>query len=805
MQNLREVPVTIEEEMKDSYIDYAMSVIVSRALPDVRDGLKPGNRRILIAMNDLSLTSTKKHVKSAKVCGDTSGNYHPHGEQVIYPTLARMAQGFILRYPLVDGQGNFGSIDGDPPAAMRYTEVRMSKIAEEMMSDIDKKTVDFVPNYDGTRLEPVVLPSKIPNLLINGSSGIAVGMATSIPPHNISEISDAVIYYLKNPTCTTENLMNIVRGPDFPTGGIILGKSGIQEAYRTGKGKIIVRARAEIQEMGERERIIVTEIPYQVNKALMIEGIADLVRDKKVDGISDIRDESDRSGLRVVIELKRETNAQITLNQLFKHSTMQQTFGIIMLALSEGQPRIFSLVALVKAFVDHRCKVVRRRIAFDLEKAEDREHILAGLIVALENIDEVITIIRQAKSSGEAKEGISKRYSLSEKQAAAILDMKLSRLTKLERDEIRTERGNLLSLISELKSILASEQKILEIIQREMEEIKQKYADERRTEITEEEVMFETEDLIPEESIAVIVTHEGYIKRLPVDTYRSQKRGGKGVIGMEIKEQDFVELLFTTTTHNYILFFTNKGRVYWLKGYDIPEANRVSKGKAIINLLRLAEDEKVRAMIPIRQWGDNYFLFFGTKQGLVKKTPLSEYSNVRPGGIIAISLVDGDDLMNVKLTDGTKEVILATRKGKSIRFSEPDVRSMGRNTMGVKGIELEEMDEVVSMATIDEDTTLLTLTEKGYAKRTDVGEYPLQNRGGKGVINTRVTERNGNVVAVKCVREEDGLMIVSSSGKLIRTEAAQISRFGRGTQGVKTMELGEGDTVSTLTRVEKED
>jgi len=797
--------VTIEEEMKDSYIDYAMSVIVSRALPDVRDGLKPGNRRILIAMNDLSLTSTKKHVKSAKVCGDTSGNYHPHGEQVIYPTLARMAQGFILRYPLVDGQGNFGSIDGDPPAAMRYTEVRMSKIAEEMMSDIDKKTVDFVPNYDGTRFEPVVLPSKIPNLLINGSSGIAVGMATSIPPHNISEISDAVIYYLKNPTCTTENLMNIVRGPDFPTRGIILGKSGIQEAYRTGKGKIIVRARAEIQEKGERERIIVTEIPYQVNKALMIEGIADLVRDKKVDGISDIRDESDRSGLRVVIELKRETNAQITLNQLFKHSTMQQTFGIIMLALSEGQPRIFSLVALVKAFVDHRRKVVRRRVAFDLEKAEDREHILAGLIVALENIDEVITIIRQAKSSGEAKVGIAERYSLSEKQAAAILDMKLSRLTKLERDEIRTERENLLSLIKELKSILASEQKILEIIQREMEEIKQKYADERRTEITEEEVMFETEDLIPEESIAVIVTHEGYIKRLPVDTYRSQKRGGKGVIGMEIKEQDFVELLFTTTTHNYILFFTNKGRVYWLKGYDIPEASRVSKGKAIINLLRLSEDEKVRAMIPIRQWGDNYFLIFGTKQGLVKKTPLSEYSNVRPGGIIAISLVDGDDLMNVKLTDGTKEVILATRKGKSIRFSEQDVRSMGRNTMGVKGIELEEMDEVVSMATIDEDTTLLTLTEKGYSKRTDVGEYPLQNRGGKGVINTRVTERNGNVVAVKCVREEDGLMIVSSSGKLIRTEAAQISRFGRGTQGVKTMELGEGDTVSTLTRVEKED
>lgn len=797
--------MTIEEEMKDSYIDYAMSVIVSRALPDVRDGLKPGNRRILIAMNDLSLTSTKKHVKSAKVCGDTSGNYHPHGEQVIYPTLARMAQGFILRYPLVDGQGNFGSIDGDPPAAMRYTEVRMSKIAEEMMSDIDKKTVDFVPNYDGTRFEPVVLPSKIPNLLINGSSGIAVGMATSIPPHNISEISDAVIYYLKNPTCTTENLMNIVRGPDFPTRGIILGKSGIQEAYRTGKGKIIVRARAEIQEKGERERIIVTEIPYQVNKALMIEGIADLVRDKKVDGISDIRDESDRSGLRVVIELKRETNAQITLNQLFKHSTMQQTFGIIMLALSEGQPRIFSLVALVKAFVDHRRKVVRRRVAFDLEKAEDREHILAGLIVALENIDEVITIIRQAKSSGEAKVGIAERYSLSEKQAAAILDMKLSRLTKLERDEIRTERENLLSLIKELKSILASEQKILEIIQREMEEIKQKYADERRTEITEEEVMFETEDLIPEESIAVIVTHEGYIKRLPVDTYRSQKRGGKGVIGMEIKEQDFVELLFTTTTHNYILFFTNKGRVYWLKGYDIPEASRVSKGKAIINLLRLSEDEKVRAMIPIRQWGDNYFLIFGTKQGLVKKTPLSEYSNVRPGGIIAISLVDGDDLMNVKLTDGTKEVILATRKGKSIRFSEQDVRSMGRNTMGVKGIELEEMDEVVSMATIDEDTTLLTLTEKGYSKRTDVGEYPLQNRGGKGVINTRVTERNGNVVAVKCVREEDGLMIVSSSGKLIRTEAAQISRFGRGTQGVKTMELGEGDTVSTLTRVEKED
>ena len=797
--------MTIEEEMKDSYIDYAMSVIVSRALPDVRDGLKPGNRRILIAMNDLSLTSTKKHVKSAKVCGDTSGNYHPHGEQVIYPTLARMAQGFILRYPLVDGQGNFGSIDGDPPAAMRYTEVRMSKIAEEMMSDIDKKTVDFVSNYDGTRFEPVVLPSKIPNLLINGSSGIAVGMATSIPPHNISEISDAVIYYLKNPTCTTENLMNIVRGPDFPTRGIILGKSGIQEAYRTGKGKIIVRARAEIQEKGERERIIVTEIPYQVNKALMIEGIADLVRDKKVDGISDIRDESDRSGLRVVIELKRETNAQITLNQLFKHSTMQQTFGIIMLALSEGQPRIFSLVALVKAFVDHRRKVVRRRVAFDLEKAEDREHILAGLIVALENIDEVITIIRQAKSSGEAKVGIAERYSLSEKQAAAILDMKLSRLTKLERDEIRTERENLLSLIKELKSILASEQKILEIIQREMEEIKQKYADERRTEITEEEVMFETEDLIPEESIAVIVTHEGYIKRLPVDTYRSQKRGGKGVIGMEIKEQDFVELLFTTTTHNYILFFTNKGRVYWLKGYDIPEASRVSKGKAIINLLRLSEDEKVRAMIPIRQWGDNYFLIFGTKQGLVKKTPLSEYSNVRPGGIIAISLVDGDDLMNVKLTDGTKEVILATRKGKSIRFSEQDVRSMGRNTMGVKGIELEEMDEVVSMATIDEDTTLLTLTEKGYSKRTDVGEYPLQNRGGKGVINTRVTERNGNVVAVKCVREEDGLMIVSSSGKLIRTEAAQISRFGRGTQGVKTMELGEGDTVSTLTRVEKED
>jgi DNA gyrase subunit A len=791
----------IEEEMESSYIDYAMSVIVGRALPDVRDGLKPVHRRILYAMNEAGMTPDKPYKKSARIVGDVLGKYHPHGDTAVYDTIVRMAQDFSLRYPLVDGQGNFGSIDGDRAAAMRYTEVRLSKIATELLTDIDKDTVDFVPNYDDSLKEPRVLPAKLPNLLLNGSSGIAVGMATNMPPHNLTEVVDALTTIINNPETPVEELMETLTGPDFPTGGYILGRSGIREAYSTGRGKITLRAKAEIEEGEKRQRILVSEIPYMVNKSRLIESIADLVKDKKIEGISDLRDESDREGMRIVIELKTNSQADIVLNQLYKHTQMQTTFGIINLALINGQPVVHSLKELLDAYLAHRKEVVIRRTKFELEKAEKRAHILEGLRTALDSIDAVIKLIRGSKNAEVAKEGLMEDFALTDVQAQAILDMRLQRLTALEREKIDSEYEQLQKRIKHYREVLADPQMVLDIIQGELTELKDKYGDSRRTEIVEGELGIEDEDLIPVEDMIVTITNTGYIKRVPMETYRSQRRGGKGVIGMETKEEDFVEDLFVASTHDFVLFFTNLGKVHWLKVYRLPLTGRYSKGKAIVNLLELGGGEKVRATIPVSEFDSDRFIFFATKKGTVKKTYLSAYSRPRRGGIIAINLDSDDELISVKLTDGTQDIFMATKNGKAIRFSETDVRPIGRGTRGVRGIRLKKGDEVIGMDLAIDDSQILTITENGFGKRTFVSQYRQIRRGGQGVINIITDDRNGKAVSTKEVSGEEEIMVTTLDGIVIRTRVEEISVVGRNTKGVRIMRLKKGDLVVAVAKI----
>ncbi len=795
----------LEEEMKVSYLDYAMSVIIGRALPDVRDGLKPVQRRILYAMFREGLLPGKKYSKCAGVVGEVLKKYHPHGDTAVYDALVRLAQDFNMRYPLVDGQGNFGSVDGDPPAAYRYTEARLAKIAEELLADIDKDTVDYIPNFDETTEEPIVLPSKVPNLLINGSSGIAVGMATNIPPHNLGEVIDALVRLLDEPNTTIEELMPILKGPDFPTGGIIYGTQGIKEAYLHGKGLIKIRARARIERDKKGDRVVITEIPYQVNKAQLLKKIAELIRDKKFEGISELRDESDRDGIRIVLELKRGEIAQVILNNLYKHTQMESTFGIIMLALVGGQPRILNLKKLLSLFLEHRRNVVLRRTAYDLKKAEERAHILEGLKIAVENLDEIINLIKRSKSPEEAKLGLMKNYPLSEIQAQAILDMKLQRLTALERDKILSEFDETRKEIKRLKEILGSEKLVRAIIRQELLEVKEKYGDPRRTDIVEETGELKIEDLITEEDNVITISHLGYIKRNPLSQYRSQRRGGKGLTGMETKEEDYVTDLYIGSTHDYILFFTNKGRLYWLKVYQIPEAGRYSKGKAIVNLLPLEADEKIATALATRLDKEGYIVMF-TKKGLVKKTDLKEFSAPRSKGVIAIALEEGDELIAVKQTDGKSDLIIGTKKGLSIRFKEEEVRPVGRVAKGVIGIRLLKDDEVVSADTAEEGTTLLTVTEKGLGKRTEIKEYPVQGRGGKGVISIKTTSKGGNAVGVLQVRDEDEIVIITNSGKVIRTKTNNIPIQGRSTQGVRLMDLEEGDRIVGIGKVaEKED
>jgi DNA gyrase subunit A len=791
----------IEEEMESSYIDYAMSVIVGRALPDVKDGLKPVHRRVLYAMNEAGMTPDKPYRKSARIVGDVLGKYHPHGDTAAYDTIVRMAQDFSLRYPLVDGQGNFGSVDGDSAAAMRYTEVRLSKIATEMLADIDKDTVDFVPNYDDSLKEPRVLPAKLPNLLLNGSSGIAVGMATNIPPHNLGEVVDAVSFLIEQPEASEEEIMDYLPGPDFPTGGYIVGRSGIREAYRSGRGKITLRARSEIQETGNRQRIVVTEIPYMVNKSRLIESIADLVKDKKIEGISDLRDESDRDGMRIVIELKTQTQGEVLLNQLHKHTQMQTTFGIINLALVDGQPVVHSIKNLISEYITHRKTVVTRRTKFELAKAERRAHILEGLRVALDSIDPVIKLIKRSKNADEAKEGLINSFKLSIEQAQAILEMRLQRLTALEREKIDNEYADLQKNIKYYREVLDSPEKVLGIIKSELDEIKSKYADPRRTEIIEGEIGLEDEDLIPVEDMIVTITNTGYIKRLSVDTYRSQRRGGKGVIGMETKEEDFVENLFVASTHDYILFFTNLGKVHLLKVYRLPLAGRYSKGKAIVNLLELGEGERVRASIPVNEFSPDRFLFFATKKGTVKKTVLPAFRRPRRGGIIAIRLDEGDELIAVKLTNGEEDIFIGTKKGKAIRFFEGNVRPIGRGTRGVRGIRLKGDDEVIGMALSREDSQILTITENGFGKRTFTSQYNKIKRGGQGVINIITDERNGNAVEIKEVEGSEEIVVTTQAGIIIRTSVGEISNIGRNTKGVRIMKLNEGDKVVAVAKI----
>jgi DNA gyrase subunit A len=798
--------INIVEEMKTSYLDYAMSVIVGRALPDVRDGLKPVQRRILYAMLREGLTPGKKYSKCAGVVGEVLKKYHPHGDSAVYDALVRLAQDFNLRYPLVDGQGNFGSIDGDPAAAYRYTESRLEKIAEEMLTDIDKETVDFTANFDETTEEPLVLPARIPNLLINGSSGIAVGMATNIPPHNLGEVIDGLMMMLEDPNVTVKQLMKKIKGPDFPTGSVIHGKKGILDAYTTGRGLVRMRAKADVEDQKKGQSIIITELPYQVNKARLIEKIAELVRHKKVEGLSDLRDESDREGIRVVLELKRGEIPQVILNQLYKHTPMESTFGIIMLAIVNGQPRVLDLPRMLSLFLQHRRDVVVRRTKYDLRKAEEKAHILEGLKVALDNLDEVIKLIRSAKTPGEALEGLMNSFPLSKIQAQAILDMRLQRLTGLEREKIIQDYKNTLKEIKKLKEILASPALVDNIIKEELSEIRKKYADKRRTEITGEAAEITIEDLITEEEMVVTISHNGFIKRNALDLYRSQRRGGKGATGMETREEDFVESLFLASTHDNVLFFTNFGRLYWLKVYQIPEMGRAAKGKAIVNLLQISPRERITAVFPIKEFKDDLFLFMATKKGVVKKTSLTAYSNPRSTGINAIKLESDDELIGVRMTDGTKDMNLSTRNGLSIRFNEKNVRAMGRVAQGVRGIRLKQDDEVVSVDILDKETTLLTVTEKGYGKRTKADEYRLQSRGGKGVFTIKVTRKNGRVVNVLQVTNDDEVIIIANSGKLIRTKAKSISLIGRATQGVRLITLSEDDKVVSVARVaEKEE
>ncbi len=810
-------PVNIEDEMKRSYLDYAMSVIIGRALPDVRDGLKPAHRRVLFAMRQMGLASNRAYRKCAKIVGEVIGNYHPHGDAPAYDTLVRLAQDFNMRKTLVDGQGNFGSVDGDPPAAYRYTEARLEALAESLMSDLDKDTVDHVPNFDETTTEPTVFPAPYPNLLVNGSTGIAVGMATNIPPHNLGEIVDGVVWLIENtlipaaPAYTREQklkeLIRLIPGPDFPTGGCIVGKRGIHEAYLTGRGSIQVRAKAEIEttKKGDRQQIIVTEIPYQVNKSRLLERIAELVRDKAIEGISDLRDESDRDGMRIVVELKRGEVGEVILNNLYKHTQLQQTFGIITLAIVAGRPKVLSLLDVLEQFIDFRREVVRRRIEFELRKAEARAHIIEGLKIALDHLDAVIKLIRGSKNPPEAKAGLVAQFGLSELQSQAILDMQLQRLTGLERDKILSELADLQARIAELKNILAHQPLLLKIILDELKAIKDRFADPRRTVLIEDEGELSIEDLITEEDVAVTVTDTGYIKRTPITTYRTQNRGGKGRIGMRTREEDVVNHLFVASTHSYLMIFSDKGRGYWLKVHAIPDVGADGKGKSVANLVQMEAGEKIAAMLAVREFDDQQFIVMGTRKGTVKKTALSAFANPRAGGIIAMGIDEGDAVIDVQLSDGESEVFIGTRDGKAIRFGEGEVRAMGRSAYGVRGIQLREGDEVVAMQVAKPGGTLLTVTEKGYAKNTALDEYRVTGRGGLGVKNVEVTDKNGPVVAIAQVHDNEELLVITEQGKILRTPANEIRTIGRATQGVRLMELEGDDTIVSVALVEKAD
>ena len=801
-RNEKLIPVYIEDEMKNSYLTYAMSVIVGRALPDIRDGLKPVHRRILYAMMDLGLEHTKPYKKSARIVGECLGKYHPHGDTAVYDSLVRMVQTFSLRYPLIDGQGNFGSVDGDAAAAMRYTEARMDSIANELLDDIDKDTVDFVPNFDESLEEPSVLPGRLPNLLVNGSSGIAVGMATNIPPHNLTEIADAIVKVISDPDVSIKDLMKIVTGPDFPTGGIICGREGIKEAFEKGRGKLKLRAKAAVEsQKGSREAIVITEIPYQVNKSKLIENIADLVQDKKIEGVSDIRDESDREGMRIVIDLKRDQNAQVILNQLYRCTQMETTFGVIMLALVDNKPKVLNLKEALELYIKHREVVIRRRTQFELNKAEKRAHILEGLKIAVDNINKIIKTIRESKDTKIAKDRLMKNFDLSDVQAQAILEMQLQRLTALERGKIEKEYLELIKKIEMFKAILKSEKKILEIVKNEVVELKKEYGDERRTEIVAKVEEMEIEDLIAEEDMVITISHAGYIKRLPIASYRKQKRGGVGVTGIDMKDEDFVEHLFVASTHEYILVFANTGRVHWLKVYEIPLAGRAARGKAIVNLLQLAQGEKVSACVRVKDFEKDKFLVMATKNGLIKKTDLMAYSNPRKGGIIGITIEKGDELIDVKWTSGKEEIILATNGGKAIRFPESQVRDMGRGAKGVKGIGLGKKDVTIAMEIARKDATILTVTSQGFAKRTLVDQYRKQSRGGKGVKNVSVTKKNGEAVGLKIVNDKDELMVMTEKGMIVRCAIKDIRITGRAAQGVRMIKLDSGDRVSAIARV----
>jgi DNA gyrase subunit A len=794
----------IEDEMKDAYLAYSMSVIVGRALPDVRDGLKPVHRRILFAMAEMGMFYNKSFKKCARMVGEVLGKFHPHGDTAVYDSLVRLAQEFSLRYPLIKGQGNFGSIDGDSAAAMRYTEAKLSKISSEMLADIKKETVDFADNFDGSIKEPLVLPSKLPNLLINGSTGIAVGMATNIPPHNLNEINNAVLHLIDNPECEPEDLLPFVQGPDFPTGGIICGRAGIRAAYKLGRGKVRVKAKTNIEEKKGREAIIVTEIPYMVNKSNLIESMANLVRDKRVEGIHDIRDESDRKGMRIVIEIKKGHDPNIVNNQLFKYTQMRTTFGIINLALVNNQPRILNLKQILNNFIEHRKEVITRRTRYDLKKAQERAHILEGLLIALADIDEIVKGIKASNSVDEAKSFLTNSYSLSSDQVQAILDMKLQKLTSLETEKINKEFEQLQEIIKELNSILESDEKVKNIIKEETNEMTDKYGDERKTSIEESDDEIDIEDLIPEEDVVITTTSSGYVKRVPLTEYKAQRRGGTGIIGTGKKEEDVVDDLFVTNTHNYILCFSNKGTVYWLKAYRIPEAGRYSKGKNIVNLLRMEKGEKITTFIPIKEFNETQNLVMATKNGLVKKTALKDYSRPRKGGIIGIKLKEDDDLIAVRLTEGWNKVIIASENGNAIRFDEKNVRNTGRSSMGVKGITLKGNDKVIGMELEEKEATLLTVTEHGYGKRTEISEYRLIGRGGKGVINIKTSERNGKVVAIKSVKEDEEILLISQLGKIIRIPVKDISKIGRNTQGVRVMRLGDDDRVSMTAKIKNE-
>ncbi len=808
MQRERIVPINVEDEMRDSFIDYSMSVIVSRALPDVRDGLKPVHRRVLFGMSELGLQAGRPYKKSARVVGEVLGKYHPHGDSAVYDTIVRMVQDFSMRYPLIDGQGNFGSIDGDAPAAMRYTEVRMQRIAGEMLRDIEKNTVDFQPNFDDSLEEPTVLPSAIPNLLINGSTGIAVGMATNIPPHNLKEVIDGIIAYIDNRDITIDELMKYIKAPDFPTGGLIYGYDGVKEAYETGRGKIVVRAKVKIEtnEKNDRESIVVTELPYQVNKAKLQEKIAELVSEKKIEGIADVRDESDRDGMRLVIMLKRDAVTQVVLNNLFKHTQMQETFGVIMLALVDGQPRVLNLKEMIHYYVKHRHEVVLRRTKFELAEAEKRAHILEGLKIALDNLDAIIKLIRNAKDGDEAREGLMTKFKLSDLQAKAILDMRLQRLTGLERQKIEDEYREVIKQIEQLNAILASEKLQYKLIKDELKQIRKEYGDERRTEIVMKAEDFKIEDMIKDEDVVITITHNGFIKRTSVDAYKRQGRGGKGITGTATKDDDFVEHMFIASTHQYILFFTSKGKCYWLKVYEIPEGGRATRGRSLNNLVEFEPDEKVCAYINVKEFSDSHYVLMATKNGMIKKTPLSEYANPRKTGIIAINIEPGDELIGATLTDGEHQVILAKSSGYAVRFHERDVRPMGRNATGVKGAEVDKSESVVSLVTTrHNDVTLLTVTDLGYGKRSELEEYRMTKRGAAGVITLKSNEKVGKLVAMLEVKDTDDLIIITSNGMVNRQHVADIRVMGRATSGVRLIRLEEGDTVSAVARVPKED